>query len=79
MVFMNNQLYLVGLRSKCNNLVAITDNNVAFMTKYNNLVSNVQQKIDEVLPERLVQWLWPSARHFKEVTVTLSKVTVTLK
>ena len=24
-------------------------------------------------------WLWPSARHFKEVTVTLSKVTVTLK
>ena len=25
------------------------------------------------------QWLWPSARHFKEVTVTLSKVTVTLK
>ena len=25
------------------------------------------------------QWLWPSARHFKEVTVTLSQVTVTLK
>ena len=24
-------------------------------------------------------WLWPSARHFKEVTVTLSQVTVTLK
>ena len=28
---------------------------------------------------QIKKWLWPSARHFKEVTVTLSQVTVTLK
>ena len=44
--------------------------------KYEDLVKLVMFHVSFSVNKN---WLWPSASHFKEVTVTLSQVTVTLK
>ena len=62
--------------------VTVTSNDMAICSSLQSdrhFVKKWKLKNDVKIMWNCTKWLWPSARHFKEVTVTLSKVTVTLK